>query len=155
MGVYVKGMKMPKCCHDCRWFNFEGISCTTPQYLLDARCELVPSGQDWYGEDMHGGWVGESIEHIPGWSGRYSYKHCVELGTRAKQCPLTELPEKHGRLVDADALHVLFENQWHYLQCLNWDENPKAETKQTGVNWCINTLHDDAPTIIEAEGDEE
>ena len=74
---------------------------------------------------------------------------------RPRWCPLTELPEKHGRLVDADALHVLFENQWHYLQCLNWDENPKAETKQTGVNWCINTLHDDAPTIIEAEGDGE
>lgn len=70
-------------------------------------------------------------------------------------CPLTELPEKHGRLVDADALHTLFENQWHYLQCLNWDENPTAEAKQTGINWCINTLHDDAKTIIEAEGDEE
>jgi len=70
-------------------------------------------------------------------------------------CPLVELPEKHGRLVDADALHTLFENQWHYLQCLNWDENPTAEVKQTGINWCINTLHDDAPTIIEAEGDEE
>lgn len=72
-----------------------------------------------------------------------------------QNCPLIELPEKHGRLIDADALHVLFENQWHYLQCLNWDENPKAEEKQTGINWCINTLHDDAKTIIEAEGDEE
>lgn len=72
---------------------------------------------------------------------------------RHASCPLVELPEKHGRLVDADALHVLFENQWHYLQCLNWDENPKAEEKQTGIKWCINTLHDDAPTIIEAEGE--
>lgn len=83
---------------------------------------------------------------------------CPDYGTdykrtRARFCPLIELPEKHGRLVDADALHVLFENQWHYLQCLNWDENPKAEEKQTGINWCINTLHDDAPTIIEAEGE--
>ena len=74
---------------------------------------------------------------------------------RPEWCPLIGLPEKHGRLIDADALHVLFENQWHYLQCLNWDENPTAEMKQTGINWCINTLHDDAPTIIEAEGDEE
>ena len=85
---------------------------------------------------------------------------CPDYGTdykrtRARFCPLIKLPEKHGRLVDADALHVLFENQWHYLQCLNWDENPTAEMKQTGINWCINTLHDDAPTIIEAEGDEE
>ena len=74
---------------------------------------------------------------------------------RPDWCPLVELPEKHGRLVDADALHTLFENQWHYLQCLNWDENPTAEAKQTGINWCINTLHDDAKTIIEAEEDEE
>lgn len=74
---------------------------------------------------------------------------------RPDWCPLVALPDHHGRLVDADALHVLFENQWHYLQCLNWDENPTAEAKQTGINWCINTLHDDAKTIIEAEGDEE
>ena len=57
----------------------------------------------------------------------------------------------HGRLIDADELHRLFEEQWDYLQCLDWAENPKAETMQTGVNWCINTMHDDAPTIIPAD----
>lgn len=61
----------------------------------------------------------------------------------------------HGRLIDADALHKLFEAQWHYLQVLNWNENPTAEAKQTGVNWCINTLHDEAPTIIQASGGSE
>lgn len=66
-------------------------------------------------------------------------------------CPLIEVPDGHGRLIDADALHQLFEEQWHYLQTLDWEENPKAEAKQDGVNWCINTMHDDAPTIIEAE----
>lgn len=84
---------------------------------------------------MHGGWVGESIEHIPGWSGRYSYKHCVELGTRAKQCPLTELPEKHGRLVDADAMIDLW--------------------KGCRIDGYIEPLLNVRPTIIEAEGDEE
>ena len=65
-------------------------------------------------------------------------------------CPLIPVPP-HGRLIDADALHQLFEAQWHYLQCLNWDENPTAEYTQSGVNWCINTMHDEAPTIIPAD----
>ena len=90
MGVLIKGMEMPTECHGCRWFYFQGTSCTEPKYYLDARCELVESGQDWYGKDRRGGWIGESIEHIPGWTGYYSYQHCVEDGTRAKQCPLSE-----------------------------------------------------------------
>ena len=65
-------------------------------------------------------------------------------------CPLAEVPP-HGRLIDADALHKLFEDQWHYLQVLDWNENPTAEARQSGVNWCINTMHDSAPTVIEAE----
>lgn len=69
---------------------------------------------------------------------------------RSVECPLVELPP-HGRLIDADALHQLFEAQWHYLQCLDWDENPTAEYTQSGVNWCINTMHDEAPTIIPAD----
>ena len=73
---------------------------------------------------------------------------------RRLDCPLAEVPDGHGRLIDADALHQLFEEQWHYLQTLDWEENPKAEAKQDGVNWCINTMHDDAPTIIEAEDGE-
>ena len=60
----------------------------------------------------------------------------------------------HGRLIDADALHKLFEDQWYYLQVLDWNENPTAEAVQSGINWCINTMHDDAPTIIPAEEDE-
>ena len=70
-----------------------------------------------------------------------------------KNCPLVEIPP-HGRLIDADALHKLFEDQWHYLQVLDWNENPTAEAMQSGINWCINTMHDDAPTIIPAEDGE-
>ena len=99
MSVIVKGMKMPKECRECKWFYFQGMSCTEPRYYLDARCKLLESGQDWYGEDARGGWIGESIEHIPGWGGYYSHKHCVEDGTRANQCPLVEIPP-HGRLID-------------------------------------------------------
>ena len=74
---------------------------------------------------------------------------------RVKHCPLIEVPDPHGRLIDADALHKLFEDQWHYLQVLDWNENPTAEAKQSGINWCINTMHDDAPTIIPASEEAE
>ena len=67
---------------------------------------------------------------------------------------LVHVPEPHGRLIDADALHKLFEDQWHYLQVLDWNENPTAEAKQSGISWCINTMHDDAPIIIPASEDE-
>ena len=33
---------------------------------------------------------------------------------RKANCPLVEVPEPHGRLIDADALHNLFEKQWYY-----------------------------------------
>ncbi len=78
-----------------------------------------------------------------------------EYQKRPDDCPLVPVPP-HGRLIDADALHKLFEDQWHYLQVLDWNENPTAEARQSGINWCINTMHDDAPTIIPAElGEEE
>ena len=57
----------------------------------------------------------------------------------------------HGRLIDADALHELFEYQWHHLQVLNWNGNPTAKARQSGINWCISTMRDSAPTIIPAE----
>ena len=66
-----------------------------------------------------------------------------------KEFQVVEVPP-HGRLIDADALHKLFEDQWHYLQVLDWNENPTAEAEQSGINWCINTMHDDAPTVIPA-----
>ena len=75
------------------------------------------------------------------------FDFCTE---RHPNCPLIPVPP-HGRLIDADALHKLFEDQWHYLQVLDWNENPTAEAMQSGINWCINTMHDDAPTIIPAD----
>ena len=71
-------------------------------------------------------------------------------GEDRKSFHLASIPP-HGRLIDADALHKLFEDQWHYLQVLDWNENPTAEANQSGINWCINTMHDSAPTIIPAE----
>lgn len=111
MGVYIKGMKMPKECGECRWFHFHGETCTAPKYYLDARCELVKSGQDWYGKDSRGGWVGKSISHLPGYGDCYPDEHCVEIGTRANNCPLVEVPEPHGDLIDRDILEQNLETE--------------------------------------------
>ena len=102
MSVLIRGIKMPKECGECRWFYFNGETCTTPKYYLDARCELVKSGQDWYGKDSRGGWVGKSISNLPGYGDYYSHEHCVEIGTRANNCPIVEVPEPHGRLIDVN-----------------------------------------------------
>lgn len=60
MGVYIKGMDMPKEPWDCPCHNGE-----------NGRCQVN-------GRSCH--------DYIP------------------KGCPLTEAPEPHGRLIDADAL---------------------------------------------------
>lgn len=78
-----------------------------------------------------------------------SFTYNVRGGWRDGKQKVFMVPP-HGRLIDADALHKLFEDQWHYLQVLDWNENPTAEAKQSGVNWCINTMHDSAPTVIPA-----
>ena len=54
----------------------------------------------------------------------------------------------HGRLIDEGDVYRRFEKQWEYLQGLNWYENPSAGYMQSGINWCINALYDDIPTII-------
>lgn len=59
---------------------------------------------------------------------------------RALCCPLVEIPEKHGRIVDADALiHEL--NNSHY---------PGAPYVDAGISIAIGKVCD-AQTIVEAE----
>ena len=140
MSVLIRGIKMPKECGECRWFYFYGETCTTPKYYLDARCELVKSGQDWYGKDSRGGWIGKSISHLPGYGDRYTDEHCVEIGSRASDCPLVEVPEPHGRLIDAEKL----KNE--YPHDTDWDY-------PVNTNSYVCESIDNASTVIEAEGE--
>lgn len=96
MGVYIKGMEMPKQCGYCQFCHtedFESWCCYTGRedILFDA---------------------------IPEW------------------CPLTEVAEPHGRLIDADAL----------VDTVVFHTNIPAETKEF-----IEDLIGIAPTVIEAE----
>ena len=67
MGVYIKGMKMPKACWECP--------------LMDGE----------YGDCKVGG-VGMYEDYM-------------------QNCPLVEIAEPHGRLIDADSLMVYCSNQ--------------------------------------------
>lgn len=90
MAVIVTNMDMPKQCHGCRWFSFQGCS-GDGEWLFDARCKLLPATQDWYADDYpdkRGGWIGEDLEAAGQYSGYYYYQHCLRSGTCATQCPL-------------------------------------------------------------------
>ena len=63
---------------------------------------------------------------------------------RPDWCPLIELPEKHGRLVDANML----------IEELKGCHFPGAPYVDAGISIAIGKICD-APTVIEAEGDEE
>lgn len=66
----------------------------------------------------------------------------IGFNGRPEWCPLVEIPEKHGRLIDADELKGQYphDSDWEYP--VNTNE------------YVVETINE-APTIIEAEGVEE
>ena len=142
MSILIKGMEMPKNCMECQWYYFQNSTCTNPVYYLDSRCKLIPSGQDWYGYDGNGGWIGEDIDQ-ENKRGYYYYHHCVEKGKRAKQCPLVSVPEPHGRLIDADAFIGT-------IRPLCEEDKYTACTFETVKRLMLEHINN-APTIIPAE----
>lgn len=67
----------------------------------------------------------------------------IEEDCKHPDCPLVELPEKHGRLIDADAL---------IDKCGDWYTE---EGKEEGFIGTLEMLLKDAPTVVEAEGENE
>lgn len=68
-----------------------------------------------------------------------------ERGKRSYDCPLRPLPEKHGRLIEADSLK---ETLYYYIREAGWDE----KTNQV-LGWVKDEFIDSEPTIVEAEGE--
>ena len=95
MGVYIKGMDMPKNCHECVFGKYEVCAINISVEKKDA------------------------ITH---------------------SCPLVEVPP-HGRLIDADTLKArLFPE--------------KIDGIKTSISVsCMKLVIDDAPTVIEADAD--
>lgn len=68
----------------------------------------------------------------------------IKFSGRSKHCPLVELPEKHGRLIDADAYVSMMEGKCDYEKALD----PYVLSVCRGG---IKLM----PTIVEAEGDDD
>ena len=76
----------------------------------------------------------------------YDFDEKIKEG-RIKNCPLIEIPDKHGRLIDANALrqtmyHEAFETD---SPMQKWDSGCWIRYKM------FENIEESAPTIIEAE----
>jgi hypothetical protein len=60
-------------------------------------------------------------------------------------CPLVELPEKHGRLIEADSLKETLD---YYIREAGWGEEINR-----ALGWVKDEFIDSEPTIVEAEGE--
>lgn len=67
------------------------------------------------------------------------YSKVVPIGYRHEECPLVEVKEPHGRLVDADEIIT----QMNEMQV-------EGETFTTAVNY-VKLINADAPTVIDSE----
>lgn len=107
MGFYVD-LEMPKDCPMCPFANYD-------MFNTFSGCDIT-SGKRW------------AVKND---------KDYAESSTRPDWCPLIEVPEPHGRLIDADAL---MKRMWDETDCM-------ISVPATFVR--------DAPTIIPASGKEE
>lgn len=64
---------------------------------------------------------------------------------RLEECPLRPLPEKYGRLIDADAFKETLE---YYIREAGWD----VKTNRV-LGWVKDEFIDSERTVVESEGD--
>lgn len=127
MSVIVKGMKMPKNCNECDFCHWSNLH----QTGICDRCGDEPVCPD-YGTDYR--------------------------KTRARFCPLVELPEKHGRLIDADEflkkMNLAIATVSVMMKALGAEDDAELQMELKSYRDIRDGIKE-APTIIEAEGDEE
>ena len=75
-------------------------------------------------------------------------KWCDENIDRLSDCPLVEVPEPHGRLIDADALMNIFADR-----LVKVSERYGINSAVAGAVSGAMKLLDLQPTVIEAEGE--
>ena len=124
MGVYIKGMQMPKGCNEC---CFCSGYMTGQARILGYVC-LASLGKE---DSVRGR---RKIDEL-----------CFPY--RPNWCPLVELPNKHGRLIDADKL---FEE----LRYANWEISYFFDGTFLNISEFANIIQN-IVTVIEAEGTDE
>lgn len=85
----------------------------------------------------------------------FEYPYCpivgiatIQFGKRLENCPLTEVPEPHGRLIDADALEDM------EMETCDTEDGFITIERVAGRNR-IRQIVRDAPTIIPASEEAE
>ena len=96
-----------------------------PEYC--AECDAEKWDENEYGDEFN---------HRCGFMYK-GYTHKVRDNGRREDCPLRPLPEKHGRLIDADRLVVVLMKNFGNI----------------GGSAVLKQFIDIAPTIVEAEGE--
>ena len=90
MGVYIKGMEMPKSCSDCLFF-VDGLYDAN-----DEPCSACLAKED------NSPW-GCGYEEIDG---------IDHMARRMDYCPLVEVPEPHGDLIEKDTKNIKTSTIW-------------------------------------------
>ena len=92
----------------------------------------------------------------------YDYEPCFEnysqeyTSKRSNNCPLVELPEHHGRLIDVDAFKLDYGMK---DDCSDCEKECQGKTKACEYDYIYRKMDfcgwlDDALVVIEAEGEE-
>ena len=116
MSVYVKGMKMPESCGECKMHFLSSDS-----YVCCQITDRIPKSVDRFCDSK---------------TDLDARKKSIMSVKRQEWCPLVEVPEPHGRLIDADSLNLDYEVE------MADDWNTAHEIAN-----CVKY----APTVIEAE----
>ena len=77
-----------------------------------------------------------------------AYRHMAQCD-RLDDCPLVELPEKHGRLIDADVLLKIYSNRYEKLS-----ERYGFDSSELGILCGASKLLDVQPVVVDTEGEE-
>ena len=88
--------------------------------------------------------------YCPLYDGSDSYQWCKAKATFTyeEDCPMVEVKTPHGRLIDADALH---DEMYH--RAFETDGDTMWQSGCWVRYRAIEQTHDNAPTVIEAEGE--
>ena len=127
MGVYVKGMEMPKSCSDCPFF-VDGLYDANDELLSVclAKEDNSPSGCGYK--------VIDGIDH---------------MARRMDYCPLVEVQEPHGDLIDRDALVKEMTNG---IRAGTLEEGYEEYQNINNMDDCVDCVSC-ADAVIEAEGE--
>lgn len=74
-------------------------------------------------------------------------KQRIYMESRPKSCPLVEVKEPHGRLIDADNMMMSLADWWY--SSFGQDETDEAKAIRTVMDKVEQSI--DAMTVIEAE----